>query len=385
MKGPRVLHVITGLRTGGAEMMLLKLASSTADRVLVVSLTGDGPMGDRMREAGVEVRSLGMRPGVPDPRAVPRLLRIVREWRPDLMQTWMYHADLLGGLAGRLAGVPVVWNIRQSTLDRTTSKLHTRVTLALCARLSHRLPARIVSCSRSGSNLHTNLGYDGSRIVLIPNGFDVDHFRPDPAARAAVRRETGVPADVPLIGLIARFDPQKDHRSFLAAAALLRVRWPDARFLLCGDGLDKENDVLHGWIRAHRLDDRVLLLGRRADVNRIMASLDVATSASYQEGFPNVIGEAMATGLPCVVTDAGDSAFIVGETGIVVPVRDPEGLARGWSKVLSLHPAERSRLGDAARSRVMNRFSLTIAVRRYEALYSQVSTNERLERHHEAG
>jgi glycosyltransferase involved in cell wall biosynthesis len=375
VSAPRVLHVITGLRTGGAEMMLLKLASSTADRALVVSLTGEGPMGERMREAGVEVRSLGMRPGTPDLRAVPRLIRIIREWRPDLVQTWMYHADLLGGIAGRLAGVPVVWNIRQSTLDRSTSKLHTRATLAICARLSHRLPARIVSCSRAGSNLHADLGYDGSRIVLIPNGFDVEHFRPDAVAREEVRRELGVPPSAPLIGLVARFDPQKDHRSFLAAAAILGERWPEARFLLCGDGLTAGNAEVRGWIRDHRLEDRVLLLGRRPDVNRVMAALDVATSASYQEGFPNVIGEAMATGLPCVVTDAGDSGSIVGSAGIVVPVRDPEALARGWDEVLSLEPAARSRLGEAARQRVVDRFSLRTSVSRYEALYTQISAD----------
>jgi glycosyltransferase involved in cell wall biosynthesis len=372
MSEPRLLHVITGLSTGGAEMMLYKLVSSTPNRAAVVSMGGDGPMGKLIRDAGVQVVSLGMRPGIPDPRAVLRLVKIIRKWKPDVVQTWMYHADLLGGLAARLSGVPVVWNIRQSTLDRASSKLHTRLTLAVCAKLSRTLPSRIICCSDAGRNLHTQLGYDAARMVLIPNGFDTEMFRPRPEIRKSFRRDFGIPEESPVIGLIARFDPQKDHESFFSAAGRLRESFPEARYLLCGSGVDQENPQIRQWIASHGLGDRTLLLGRRDDVHHVMNALDIVASSSYQEGFPNVIGEAMSSGVPCVVTDAGDSAMIVGDAGITVPPRDPAALADGWASILRMEALQRECIGRAARNRIIRHFSIQAVVGRYEDLYSRV-------------
>jgi glycosyltransferase involved in cell wall biosynthesis len=381
----KIAHVITGLNTGGAETMLYKLLSGM-DRgtfeARVVSLTDVGPVGEKIRALGVPVRALGMRRGVPDPRGVWQLTRWLKEDKPNLVQTWMYHADLVGGLAARLAGnIPVVWGVRHSNLDPGGNKRTTIWTAKACARLSHRLPIRIVCCSETSRAVHTELGYAHKKMVVIPNGFDLTAFKPDPAARESVRQELGISKDALLIGLVGRFDPQKDHRNFVAAAARLSAAYPEVHFPLCGDGATWDNAELAGWIEAAGIRQRFHLLGRREDMPRLTAALDIASSSSsYGEGFPNIIGEAMACGVPCVVTDVGDSAFIVGDTGLVVPPRDPDALATAWRKLIELGPEGRRRLGAVARRRVEERFSLPTVVSQYQKLYRGVIRETR-ERH----
>jgi glycosyltransferase involved in cell wall biosynthesis len=372
----KVLHIITDLDTGGAEMMLFKLMQGLdRDRFapMVVSLTDIGAVGERILSLGVPVTSLGMARGCVKSGDLRRLVNLLREEQPEVVQTWMYHADLLGGLAARLAGVPVAWGIRQSNLDPAGTKRRTVGVARLCALLSRLVPARIVCGSEAAQRTHVALGYDERRCIVIPNGFDLDAFRPDPTARASVRSELGLAADSALIGLIARFDPQKDHGNFIRAAALLHQARPDAHFLLAGEGAASANDTLTSWIETAGLTNHCHLLGRRHDIPRLTAALDVATSSSFGEGFPNVVGEAMACGVPCVVTDVGDSAIIVGETSMVVPPRNAEALASAWLAVLSLTPEARQELGAAARSRVERHYGLAAVVRQYQTLYMDLA------------
>lgn len=373
----RVLHVITTLDTGGAEMMLYKLLSRTRHDAAVVSMTTVGSIGERLQGRGVPVSALRMTNGVPDPRGAWRLAKLIRERRPQVVQTWMYHADVLGGVTARLfRRLPVVWNIRQSNLDPQKSKRATILTARACGPLSRWVPRRIVCCSEVARQMHAGLGYEEKKIVVIPNGFDLDVLRPDPSARDAVRRELGLRAETPLVGLIARFDPQKDHRTFLEAAGILHGRVPEVHFVLAGQGVNDSNLELRRWVATVGLDGRVHLLGRRDDAARLTAALDVATSSSaYGEGFPNTVGEAMALEVPCVVTEVGDSGLILGDGGMVVPPRDPAALAEGWRTLLLLHPAERARIGRRARERVARLYSLEHVVVQYENLYEEVIAN----------
>jgi glycosyltransferase involved in cell wall biosynthesis len=380
----KLLHISTSLATGGAQMMLYKLLSRmdrAAFDTKVVSLVDIGPIGEKIQAMGLPVQALGMRRGSADPLAVLRLARWIRQDPPDIIQTWMYHADLVGGLAAKLAGgIPVAWGIRNSNLDPQSSSRMTIWTAKTCARLSRRLPARIVCCSEASRQVHAQLGYAADKMVVIPNGFDLALFKPDAAARRSVRQELSMPAESPLIGLVARFDPQKDHHNFVQAARIFHAVVPETHFLLCGDGISWDNPKLAGWIEAAGLGDCFHLLGRRDDIAHLMPALDIASTAShYGEGFPQVIGEAMACGVPCVVTDVGDSAIIVGETGIVVPAKDPQALADGWSHLLlELSREERLQLGLAARQRVIDTYSLETIVRQYEDLYMSVArTNPR--------
>jgi glycosyltransferase involved in cell wall biosynthesis len=352
--------------------LLSHLDRSTFD-AHVISMIEIGPVGKKIQALGIPVMTLGMRRGVPNPFGLLRLARWLRQHQPDLVQTWGYHADLLGGLAVKLVkSRPVIWSIRNSKFDSRGSKRTTLWTIETCARFSRLLPTRIVSNSEEAGQAHAQLGYAAEKIVVIPNGFDVAAFKPDPAARRAVRRELGLPDGVPLIGLVARFDPYKDHHNFIQAAGHLRARWPEAHFLLCGLDVNWENRRLVSWINAARNRDRFHLLGLRRDIPRLTAALDIATVSSFSEAFPNVIGEAMACGVPCAVTDVGDSAMIVGDTGRVVPARDPSALAKAWSELLEAGLETRSQLGTAARRRIEEHFSLPAIVDRFEALYKEL-------------
>lgn len=355
---------------------LLACTDQTAFEPRVISMTNIGPVGEKIRTLGIPVRALGMRRGVPNPLGLLRLARWLSSDSPHVVQTWMYQADLVGGMAAKLAGgMPVVWGIHSTGLDpRSVTRLKIW-TVQACAWSSRWLPTRIVCCAKASGKVHTELGYGTEKIVVIPNGADTTAFKPVPEARLSVRKELDLPEGAPLVGLVARFDTPKDHRNFVQAATILHARLPGVRFVLCGDGITWENSQLAGWIDTAGLRSYCYLLGRRQDVPRLTAALDVASSSSfYGEAWPLVVGEAMACGISCVVTDVGDSALIVGDTGRVVPPKDPEALADAWHELLTMSPGERVRLGLAARRRIEEHFSLSDAVAQYEQLYKELAT-----------
>ena len=333
----------------------------------------DGPMRQNIEALGVSVRSLDMRRGVPNPLSILKLIRWLREDPPDVIQTWMYHADLIGGLAAKLAGgIPVAWGIHQSDLSREGNKWLTLQTIRACARLSRSLPARIVCSSEASRRAHANIGYVADKMTIIQNGSDLNMFKPDPEARLSVRRELEIPEHAPLIGLVGRFHPQKDHRNFIQAAAAVYQERPDVHFLLCGDEVTWGNLRLATWIEEAGIRRHCRLLGRRDDVPRLMAALDIAATSSSGESFPNVIVEAMSCGVPCAVTDVGDSALIVGQSGLVVPPRQPGALAEALRSLIDVGRDGRIRMGATARYLIKERFDLPQIVSRYQNLYQEL-------------
>ena len=373
----KVVHLITSLDSGGAETMLVKLLTAI-DRSrfngCVVSMTNGGSLLRAIESIQVPVYALGLRRGVPSPRGCTRLISLLRRERPQILQTWLYHADLLGLAVSRICRVPsLVWNVRSSNVDMSCYSRLSAVVLKALARFS-RWAEVVVANSQAGKEFHESIGYRPRRWVLIPNGFDVKSFRPDQEARVGVRHELRCDSGSPLIGLVARYDPMKDHTTFLLAATVLVQRDTRVRFVLVGRGVDHRNEILVGMVRALGLAPFVHLLGERSDVPRIMAALDLLSlSSAFGEGSPNVVGEAMACGVPCVVTDVGDAARIVGDTGKVVPPRSPEVLATAWSEFLAISASERARLGVAARRRIEAHFSLPDIVAQYERLYAELA------------
>ncbi|MBU1705935.1 glycosyltransferase, partial [Patescibacteria group bacterium] len=314
----RVLHVITGLNVGGAEMMLYNLASEQQKNGLntgVVSLGEGGEIKEKLEKIGVPVVDLGMSRFFPNPVKFWRLIRIIKQARPDVIQTWMYHANLIGGLAGKLAGVSVVWGIHHTSLDPKTNKRLTLVIARVGAFFSALIPRKIVYCSREARRVHEEFGYYQEQGEVINNGFALSEFYPDLSARDKLRRELGMTDDVPVIGLVGRWHPLKDHASFVVAAKFLTEKIPSAQFVLCGSDITWENAELAAMIQGVGLRNNFHLLGPRNDMRAIMNALDVCSLTSKAEAFPLVLGEAMACGVPCAVTDVGDCAQIVGDTG----------------------------------------------------------------------
>ena len=371
----RITHIITGLNIGGAETMLYRLLSSMDSKEFsfeVISLTDIGLIGKKIQKLGIPVRALGMRSGVPNPISLFRLAYWLRKSSPDIIQTWMYHADFMGGLAAKLSGIsaPVIWGIRQTKLV-PSMKRSTRFIARISAYLSYVIPKRIISCAKAAKSAHVALGYNEEKIVVIPNGIDLNIFKPDNSARNFVRSELGISHKTLLIGLIARFEPQKDQETFIKAAGFFN-RSPNINFILCGRDIHWQNKLLIKWIKEADIERRVHLLGNRDDIPNIVASLDIATLSSYQEGFPNVVLEAMACGVPCVVTDVGDASLIVGDTGIVVRPRNPKELAEGWEHILNMSAKQRSSLGMEARKRIQENYSIERIVEKYKDFYKQI-------------
>ncbi|KOR31176.1 hypothetical protein TI04_02280 [Achromatium sp. WMS2] len=369
----RILFVITGLSVGGAEMMLLKLLERI-DRsrfdVAVISLTTMGEIGLRIADLNIKVTALSMRPSSPNPLLFFRLLSFMRRFKPDIVHTWMYHADLLGGMAARLAGVKkILWSIHHSDLSVNNNKKLTLAVVKFCARLSSIIPEQVLACSHRAREIHVKIGYSSNKMVVVPNGFDLQRFVPNYAARLSVRQELGLPPTVKLVGLIGRFHIQKNHLGFIEAAALIYKENPNVNFLLAGDNIDRENVDLSSAIANTGLSQQMHLLGRRSDIPRLMAALDVLASSSLGEAFPNVLGEAMACGVPCVVTDVGDSAAVVGNTGRVVAMGDMTAFAKQILEILSLAEAEKDKLGIAARQRVANNYEIGKIVNEYQKIY----------------
>jgi glycosyltransferase involved in cell wall biosynthesis len=373
----RVLYVITGLGTGGAEAMLLKLLERlNRERYtpMVISLTTIGEIGPRIVALGIQVQALGMTFGFPSPWSFLSLIRHINQFKPDIVHTWLYHADLLGGVAAWLAGAPAIaWNLRNSNLERDKTRWSTRLVVHVCAAISHWVPKQILSCSETARRVHVELGYSAGKMVVIPNGFDLARFRSDEESRRTVRKELQLSYNAKLVGLMARFDPHKNHRGFVEAAAAIHKAMPEVHFVLAGSGVDEANVALNDLVDANDLTDCIHLLGLRNDMPRLMAALDVLASSSYGEAFPNVLGEAMACGVPCVVTDVGDSAEIVGETGRVVQPGDMQGLAQHIVELLHLPKEGKRELGLKARARVDMYYEISFVTRRYEAFYEQLS------------
>lgn len=376
----RIGFVINSLATGGAQMMLYKLLSGIDRQRFapeVLSLSGTTPvrrsLESRFDKIGVPVHVFDMEGGFSRLLAFGKMTGYMRG-HFDLVQTWMYHADLIGGLAAKLAGgIPVIWNIRHSDLRAGVDKRGTLAVARMCARLSGVLPKAIVCCAHQALDAHAAMGYDRDRMKVIPNGFDLGIFRKDDQARRAERQALGVVETDTVIGLVGRYHRQKGHREFLEAAALISSSYPDAVFVLCGDGVTWENRELSDLIDAYGLRPRVRLLGRRDDMSGLLPSFDIATSASIcGEGFSNTVGEAMACGVPCVVTDVGDSAMVVADAGVVVAPQDAGALAKGLQRLLALGSDERDLWSQRARARIEDHYSLPAIVVQYENLFCEV-------------
>jgi glycosyltransferase involved in cell wall biosynthesis len=353
--------VITGLGQGGAETMLAKLIEALPEIThVVVPLARDLALAPRIAAAGAEVIPLGMRGPLGLPAAVARLAALIRRVRPDVIQSWLYHADLAATLARAVAfsRAPLAWSLRCSDMDLARYAPATRLVVRALARLSG-VPAVIASNSEAGLAWHRRLGYRPRRSIVIPNGFDTDRFRPDPEARSRLGAMLGWGEEAVVVGLVARVDPMKDHAGFLAALARTE---PALRAVLVGRGTE-------ALAIPAALAGRVAALGPRDDVAALTPGFDIACLASrFGEGFPNVLGEAMACGVACVTTDVGDASAIVGEAGVVVPPGDPAALAEALS-ALAADPDRRRALGAAGRARVLADYALPSVAARCASLW----------------
>lgn len=366
----RLVHVTSSLGQGGADRQILALSAGLAARghdVSIISLTRPGPMAEAASGSRVRIESLDLERGRIDPSAVLRLTARLQVLRADVVQAWMYHGNVLASLAGllRRPWTPVIWNIRHSLYNLEHERWLTRQVIRLHRPLAG-TARRIVYNAGISARQHEAFGLPARKSDVIPNGIDTERFRPQADGIPAVSRQS----DEVFIGCIARHHPQKDHPTLFAAVREASRAVSALRLVLAGPRTDPGNPVLMAELDAAGIRDRTTLLGPVSEVEALYPALDMAVLASaFGEGFPNTLGEAMATGVPCVATDVGDGAVIIGDTGIVVPPRDPDALARALVGLARRSAEERATLGARARLRIRERFSLEQMIQRYETLY----------------
>lgn len=355
----KLVLLIRSLEIGGAERQLVALAQGLikqGNAVRVLTFYSDGALRGELEAAGVPVSSLGKRGRWDVGSFLFRLTRALRQESPAVLYSFLPTANLVGLLAGRLAGMSkAVWGVRASNIDMTQYDRLSRFETWLAGKLARYADA-IICNSEAGAKHHAGLGYPVDKMTVVPNGIDTGRFRFNAAERDRVRREWGVAESDLVIGLPARLDPMKDHATALKALAQLVVEMPNVRLACVGTG--PLNDSLRELSRQMRLDKQVIWGGARQDMPAVYSAFDISSSSSYGEGFSNAIAEAMACERACVVTDVGDSATIVGETGWVVPAGSPDALASAWRRALTLTAAERTVIGIQARQRIVELFSV---------------------------
>lgn len=369
-----VVHIIVGLERGGAERMLERLTSNPTTGYLmrqeVVSLGSLGPIGQALRARGIAVHPLGLHSTANAPAALWRLRRLLKQLQPDVVQTWMYHADLLGGLAAWSLKLPVVWGIRTTSLGTGNSSL-TRYVRRVCATLSTWIPDAIIFVAEAARQSHVAIGYSNRIMRVVPNGFEIASRERIGELRTAWRRKHGLAANDVVIGWVGRFNPDKDVHSFVKAAGVVASKESSVVIVMVGRGLDSSNEELQRWIQAEGHLQRVLLLGEQADTTACFCGFDMFALSSRTEAFPNVVAEAMAVGLPCVVTDVGDVRLLTDDTAHVVAAGDAPAMARELLHLVR-DPAHRASLGGMALERVTERFSMTACARQFHKVYQDV-------------
>jgi glycosyltransferase involved in cell wall biosynthesis len=373
----KVTHIITCLDVGGAELALKNIVEYSEKNNIfqnrVISLTSVGAIGKKLQALGIEVIALNMRGTFDVPRVIWQLTKLLKKQNPDIVQTWLYHADLLGGIASRFARIKkIFWGIRST--DILAGKGVARSTyfiMKICAQLSYFIPNNIVCVAQAAMKTHQQFGYCHKKFQVIYNGFNVDIYNDSIAIKKEIRSRFSIPDDAIVIGSVGRFNEYKDHKNFIDAAAIIAANNKNIIFLLIGRDIAPQNTLLMEWINNTGFKDNFILAGESNEVNLCYAAMDIFCLHSKSEAFPNVVVEAMLSAIPCVVTNVGDSSHIVGESGVIVPAQDSEKLAEGIRKIINLSVEERLEIGRESRNYAARNYSLEAAVRKYEALYKE--------------
>lgn len=372
----KITHIITGLGTGGAERALYNLLASDFGKKYkcsVISLKDIGTYGEALRALDVPVYCLNIQADFSLFSAILKFRRIIIQLRPDVLQGWMYHGNLFAALGQTFLGglARLAWNVRHSLYSLEGEKFSTRQVIRVSRFLSTR--ADLIFYNSEISRVqHEDFGFDSVNSVLNPNGFNTENLKPSLGLRKAMRRELEITDDQVLLGHVARYHPMKDHRGFIQAVVMVLRKHPALKVILVGREVEYHTAALLEKL-SDNLIARIQFLGERADVYDLMQAMDIlCLSSAWGEGFPNVLGEAMSFGTPCVTTDIADSAEIVAQTGLIVPPSDPTKLSYALLSLVELSFEERGILGKQARKRICERYSMQANTKIYETAYSKI-------------
>ena len=371
----KVLHIITSLGDGGAENTLYKICKyDSVNEHIIISLKKADKYSLLLKKINIKVYHLNMK--FYSILNFFYLIKLLRFLKPNIVQTWLVHGDLIGGVAAKLSGFHnIVWNIRYSNLEVKKNNLINLLLIKLLAKLSFYIPKLIIVVSKSTKKNCKDLGYHEKKLFLISNGYDLSILKPSKNKRLHFRKSFKIKKKTTIIGNVARYDPMKDHENLLMALSLIKKQNIDFFCILAGSNVDKKNMKLVNIIKRLKLSNYVKLLGSHNNIVEVMNEIDVyVQSSGYGEGFPNVVAEAMACETPCIVTNVGDAAFIVGKTGWVVPKNNSLKLSKAimnsiFSKMKTKNWQQRC---NQARLRIVQNFDIDIMVHSYNKLWSKV-------------
>lgn len=373
-----ILHIISSLGEGGAEGVLFRLCKhDTKNKHIVITLTSEGKYTSMLRDENVEVIHLDMPVGRLSFSGLYRLYRLLKNAKPCVVQTWMYHSDLVGGVIARLAGIrDIVWNIRHSSLEPSKTKRSTLYVAKISARFSSWIPKKIICCAEVAKLAHVNLGYAPSKFEVIGNGYDLGLFKPQ-LVRDSIREKFNIDPSTPVLGMVGRYTPEKDHKNLFYAINKLGLKGFYPFLVLAGNGMSSDNDELVNLLTKFNISERVILMGSVNDIPNFMNQLDLHILSSSSEGFPNVLAEAMACGIPCVSTNAGSAQYILGDCGWISPIKDSTALSNDI--LTALEEFESKKMWETRKascvSRVRDNFSIEAMVDKYNSVWDSTEIN----------
>ncbi len=370
----KILHIITGLGDGGAEHTLYKICKyDFKNKHIVISLKGRDKYFPLLNKIGVKVFCLNFKY-----YSIIKfffLVNSIRKLKPDITQTWLVHADFVGGMASFLAGnKKIIWNIRYSNFELGKTKMMTMLIIKLLSKLSYIIPRKIVIVSKKAINIYEKQGYNKNNFIFIPNGYDLLSLKQDSEKRKVFIAKNNLKNKKFIIGNVARYDPKKDHLNLLNALSILRNKKIEFSCMLAGNNIDRYNLKLMKDINKLKLTRHIKLLGQKNNISEVMNGIDVyVQSSSFGEGFPNVVAEAMACKTPCIVTDVGDASLIVGNTGWIVPPNNPNHMANALEKSFyEIGSTKWNQRCIKARSKISKNFDISIMIKKYNKLWTRV-------------
>jgi glycosyltransferase involved in cell wall biosynthesis len=373
----QVLHIITGLSDGGAEAVLYRLCQFEKEHNhIVISLQNEDKYGPMLKELGVDVYTLNFLNGNIRFLGLVKLYKLIKKIQPDVIQTWMYHADFIGGVMGRLAGIRnIVWGVHHTTLVKGKSKRSTILIAKINSFISNFIPKKIIYCASKSREVQESIGFNKIKGEVIPNGYDIRSFTQNSFLGTAFRNELNILNKTFVIGHVGRYNPQKDHNTLLESFSILRQKKFDFSAVIVGTNLDENNHKLVSLLNENNITDCVYLLGKRADIPAVMNGIDLfVLSSAFGEAFPNVLNESMACGTPCVATDVGDSSAIIGMTGWITPIQDPLAIANSIIKAAEEKLVDSSlwlQRKDDCRKRIVENFSIEKMISKYKKVWSE--------------
>lgn len=356
----KIIHIITTLDVGGAESMLKRLAIETKEypnyKQLILNLSEPGKNGMDLSNEGIEVINLKIKSFLYWPIRIYKLINIIRKEQPLAVYTWMYHADLIGGMASYIAGIRnIIWGIRCTNVS--SRSIITKILIRVCSLLSYVLPRVIICCSHSAKKTHESIGYCSKKMKVISNGYNLKNFNPDNNIKNKIKKNLGLSGDSKIIGTVGNFNELKDFNNFIKAASIAAENYENVYFFMIGRGLDRQNNQLMNWINKSKIQHKFFLFGQ-TDPHDLYAAMDFYCLSSKSEGFPNVVAEAMAMKTPCIVTDVGDAKIIVNNIGEVVPPNNSNELGKGFIKMLSKPNFLVTKMGEDARHSISKNYNI---------------------------